>query len=91
MLAKGAYKGSTHPPMGALTAVVDTNDTGYVSVNGNRYLTVVGMMGSSFPACAPGSKKDSMSTARRWRMLKTRIEAIADPGGAQKIQVIKHL
>ena len=89
MIDRGAKRGSTRDPYGLMTCCVDTDDMVCASVNGNRYFTTAVLRGSQLGQIQAGASKDAISTARRWRKMKTWFEVISDPGGTQKIQVMQ--
>ena len=90
MIAKGARQGSTREPHDFKTCAVDTLVMSKPAVSGSKYATQLVMYGSLYGQLMPGKHNDSVSTARRFRLAKSRIESITDPGGKWKIEALRH-
>ena len=60
-----------------------------ISVNGNRYFTTAVLRGAQVGQVQVGARIDAISTARRWRKMKTWFEVVCDPGGNTKIQAMQ--
>ena len=92
MAKKGAYKSSERKDRDLNTVNTDTVDMIHASQSGKRYLHNLIVVGTQYGDARAGRNKDSVSTAKAFRDMKCRLEALTDPGGIEgyKIQCIHH-
>jgi len=92
MAKKGAYKSSEIRDRDLNTVNTDTVDMVHASISGKRYLHNLIVVGTQYGEARASRNKDSVSTARAFRDMKSRLEATTDPGGIDgyRVQCIHH-
>ena len=92
MAKKGAYRSFEVKNRDLNTVNTDTVDMVHMSQSGKRYLHNLIVVGTQYGEARSSKNKDSISTARAFRDMKCRLEAMTDPGGIDgyKVQCIHH-
>ena len=92
MAKKGAYRSSETKDRDLNTVNTDTVDMIHASQSGKRYMHNLIVVGSQYGEARTSRNKDSVSTARAFKDMKCRLEALTDPGGIEgyRVQCIHH-